>query len=103
MRFEWAKEIDPELLPEPYKTVAKKISLEAALLLAEEFGGIEWYFPKLDRALVAPRNQQIRKEFDGTVGGPAGYRALARKYNLTESQIRAIVEVKDDRQTSFLD
>lgn len=103
MRYEWAKDINPELLPEPYKDIALKVGLEAALLLAEVFGGMTWYFPKLDRALIVPRNQKMRAEFDGTSDGPSGYRALARKYNLTESQVRTVVDAPDDRQISLLD
>ena len=102
MRFDWVRDLDPSLLPEPYKGIAKKVSLEAALMLAEEYGGVTWYFPKLDRALIKPRNQKMREEFDGTSEGPNGYRALARRYNLTESQVRVVVDSPDDRQTSFL-
>ena len=94
----WLSELTIEELPEPYRQVAQKISIETALLLAREFGGMTWYFPKLDRALMKVRNEKIRKEFDG-----ANHRALARKYNLTESQIRVIVDAPDDRQMDLLE
>ncbi|MDI3547906.1 MAG: hypothetical protein PWR10_1558 [Halanaerobiales bacterium] len=74
-------------LPEPYKTIAEQIGIEAALSLSEIYGGASVYFPKAERALQNIRNERIVKEFNG-----GNVTELARKYNLTETWIREILK-----------
>lgn len=93
----WLSELTIGELPEPYREIARKVGIETALILAKEFGGMTWYFPKLDRALRSARDRKIKAEHNGV-----NYKELARKYNLTESQIRAIVDAPDDRQLGLL-
>jgi Mor family transcriptional regulator len=76
-----------EDLPEPYKTIANQIGIDASLMLAETYGGITVYFPKAERALQTIRNKRIVKEFNG-----GNITELAKKYNLTESWIREILK-----------
>lgn len=76
-------------LPESYQAVAEIVGVENALRLAQHLGGLSYYYPRLDSLLRAKRDAKIRVEFTG-----ANHRELARKYNLTESWIRIIVQKK---------
>ncbi len=83
----WINEIDPEELPEPYKTIAEEIGIKGALVLADMYQGTYTYLPKLDDVLVHTRNRKIKKEFNGY-----NYKELALKYKLSENWIRKIVK-----------
>ncbi|HWP96430.1 MAG TPA: Mor transcription activator family protein [Syntrophomonadaceae bacterium] len=83
---EWVKEIQSELLPEPYRKLSEEIGVENVLVLAEEFQGTSVYFPKLDGLLKSLRDHRIRDEYNGHNG-----KDLARKYGLTEVWIRSIL------------
>ena len=88
---DWLSEIAAEMsidcLPESYQTVAQIVGMENALKLSQHLGGTCFYYPQIDTLLRAKRDERIRKEFNG-----ANHRELARKYNLTESWIRSIVQ-----------
>jgi len=81
-------------LPEPYNAIARKMGVKAALVLNENFGGLAFYFPKLDKILVKKRDVLIREEFNGT-----NYSILAVKYGLTERWVREIVDHKKPAKT----
>lgn len=87
------EEIDPEQLPHPYHQFVGAVGIKGALLIAEQFGGTYVYFPKVEGAIRKARDKLIQKEFDGT-----NYKQLARKYKLSESWIREIVDTKDENQ-----
>lgn len=74
-------------LPDSYQPVAEIVGVEGALRLAKHLGGLSFYYPRLDSLLRDKRDAQIRAEFNGT-----NHRDLARKYQLTESWIREIVQ-----------
>jgi Mor family transcriptional regulator len=76
-------------LPESYQPVAEIVGVEGALRLAKHLGGLYFYYPRLDSLLRDKRDAQIRAEFTG-----CNHRDLARKYALTESWIREIVQRK---------
>lgn len=76
-----------DVLPEPYRTIARETDVKTALSLSRLFGGSSMYFPKADRALQSIRNQRIVTEFNG-----GNITRLARKYNLTETRIRQILD-----------
>jgi len=59
------------------------------LKLSQHLGGLYFYYPQLDSLLRNKRDERIQKEFTGS-----NHRDLARKYNLTESWIRIIVQRK---------
>lgn len=82
-----------ESLPEDLQMIAETLSIEVALRLSENFGGMRIYIPKIEHVLRSNRNKQIRKEFNG-----ANHRPLAKKYKLTETWIRDIVK-KPAKQT----
>lgn len=90
VREEWMAEICVEDLPEPYQSLAKRVGIEATIELAEEVGGLNLYFPKLDKTLQRIRDRRLRAEFDG-----GNHKELARKYNLTESRVRQIVAERE--------
>lgn len=74
-------------LPEPYRTLARDIGRDAALRLAERYGGQQVYFPRVvDRVL---RDIKIRREY-------TGYNAteLAKKYGISERQVRRIAKAR---------
>lgn len=83
----WISEIDPEELPEPYKTLAYKIGINNTMTIAQMYQGVALYLPKLDGTISNLRDKKIRKEFNGY-----NYRELAIKYKLTERWIRQIVD-----------
>lgn len=82
----WLKQLSPQDLPEVYQEMAAVIGVEATVQLAQTFAGSSVYFPKLERALLALRNQVIRREFDG-----ANVKQLARRWNLSSRHLRHIV------------
>lgn len=84
---DWVREIDVELLPEPYKKLSEVMGIENAIALAEEYQGTSIYFPKLDGYLKSMRDRRIREEYNGH-----NIKDLARKYGLTEVWIRAILQ-----------
>lgn len=86
-----------EEFPESYQPVAEIVGVEGALRLAQHLGGLSFYYPRLDSLLRDKRDAQIRAEFTG-----CNHRDLARKYKLTESWIREIVQRRpQDEQTNL--
>ena len=83
---EWLRQVRPGDLPEVYQEMAEVIGVEATVHLARTFSGTSVYFPKLERALLALRNQAIRREFDG-----ANIKLLSRRWNLSARHVRQIV------------
>ncbi|PKL15499.1 MAG: DNA-binding protein [Spirochaetae bacterium HGW-Spirochaetae-5] len=83
---ETAEEMPIEHLPEALQTLAQSIGMETTLRVIEHLGGMSMYFPKLEHLVRPIRDNNIRKEFTGS-----NYRALARKYNLTETRMRDII------------
>lgn len=73
-------------LPEVYQTIAELIGFENMVILAETYDGEYVYFPKIESLRRYSRNKKIVDEFNG-----ANYKALARKYGLTETHVRSII------------
>ncbi|MHB8772979.1 MAG: Mor transcription activator family protein [Syntrophales bacterium] len=98
MAGDWLTEIAAEMpmesLPEQYQAVAEIIGMEDALRLAEGFPGMRIYVPKLSTLTSDLRDRKIRAEFTGF-----NHRELARKFRLSETWIRKIVERKPVDQT----
>ncbi|MRR15682.1 MAG: hypothetical protein EG826_04405 [Deltaproteobacteria bacterium] len=84
-------------LPDSYQPVAEIVGIENALKLAQHLGGLSYYYPRLDSLLRDKRDAQIRAEFTG-----CNHRDLARKYKLTESWIREIVQRRPADQQANL-
>ena len=88
-----AAEITVECLPENYQEIARIAGVDAAVKLSQYLGGSRLYYPKIDSLIRKKRDERIRREFDG-----ANHRELARRYDLTETRIRDIVQRKTPQQ-----
>lgn len=87
-------DINIDELPEVYQTLAMLVGIEDMLKIAEVFGGGESiYFPKIESIHRSVRNRAIIAEFNGY-----NFKALARKYGLTEMAIRAIVREEIEKK-----
>jgi Mor family transcriptional regulator len=72
-------------IPELYSLIMSEIGIENTIKLAKLLGGQHVYFNKFDTVERPIRNKKIRDEFNGY-----NFKALAKKYNLTEVTIRNI-------------
>ena len=79
-------EIDVNDLPEQYDTLAETFGLDITLRIAKMFSGERVYFLKYEAIERPLRNRQIKAEFNGY-----NFKALAKKYDMTEMGIRHIV------------
>lgn len=85
MNNEKTQELTKDDLPELYCLIANEIGFENTLKLAKLLGGSYIYFNKIESIERPLRDRHIREEFNGY-----NYKELAKKYNLTEIQIRNI-------------
>lgn len=79
--------IDLEDLEGDQLQLATAIGIEAYRELVKEYGGTHIYIPEHEGFKATLRNADIRRDFNGY-----NFKELAKKYNLTESSIRRIVE-----------
>lgn len=92
-----AAKIAIESLPREYQMVAEIAGKATALKLAQCLGGTRVYYPKIESLIRDVRDECIRAEFTGF-----NHRDLARKYSLTETWIRDIVQRKRPDETAEL-
>ena len=90
MSEEWLDEVAIEDIPEKYREVVEITGVRAAAALSRLIGGTYYYFPKADKLLANIRNKKIREEFNGS-----NHKDLARKYDLSETSIRRLIENKE--------
>ncbi|MCH1964656.1 hypothetical protein NE452_16630 [Paeniclostridium sordellii] len=76
-------------LPPQFENIARKLGIERAKLLFEEFGGTSVYFPTEKMIYKEARDREILSKFNGF-----NIKELASKYNMSESYIRAIIRQK---------
>jgi Mor family transcriptional regulator len=93
-----AAEISIEELPESYQAVAEIIGKDSTLKLAHHLGGAAFYYRKIDAMLLYKRDELIRQEFNGI-----NTRELARDYDLSERQVRNILQSKPLIQPGLFD
>jgi Mor family transcriptional regulator len=62
------------------------IGFESTMAMLKRWGGAAIYLPTVTHAFRDIRDQKIREGFDG-----ANYLELARRYNLTVSHVRKIL------------
>ncbi|MEG1009479.1 MAG: Mor transcription activator family protein [Clostridia bacterium] len=80
------EELTLEDIPKTHKDIAEQIGVDAFKKLVGLVGGSSLYIPK-ETSLTRPiRNRIIRAKFNGD------YKALARKYDITETQVRNIID-----------
>jgi len=97
---DWMRELTPEELPEPHRTLAATIGMEAAIQLMDFYGGTYYYVPKVDVLLRQVRDKTIRQEYNGY-----NLKSLALKYKLSQKQIGNILREQgiEDGQISLFD
>ena len=78
--------LNKEDLPDSFYDIADEIGIDTFLKLCELCGGSSIYIPTMNSLLKPVRNRIIKENFNG-----ANYKELARKYNITEVQVRKIV------------
>lgn len=83
----WTKEIKIEDIPDAYQHLARILGIEALIKLSNISGGTMIYVPKIESLFQVARDRLIVKEFNG-----GNYKELARKYNLTESWVRRLIQ-----------
>ena len=99
----WAHDVKPEdITNATMLDLAELLGTENMLTLVESYSGMSIYVPKLDSLLRNIRDRRIRQEYDGT-----NTRALALKYDVSESWVKRIASI-DERgeirgQTSLFD
>ena len=86
-RPEWMQDVTIDMLPPQHQWLAEVIGVDAALTLCETYGGDEPYIPQYNTAYAWIRAQRIRKEH----AEGCDVRALARKYQLREVEVRYIL------------
>ena len=73
---------------------ARALACGIVIRLSRDYGGSLWYVPKPDALERITRNLCIWAEHDGTVDGPHGIRAMARRYRLSDQQVWTILRVE---------
>jgi Mor family transcriptional regulator len=75
----------------------RRLGVRLAARLTDQYGGATYYWPKSDALQRAIRDLTLWAEHDGTVDGPAGIRALARRWGLTEVYVWRILARERER------
>lgn len=76
---------------EEQRLLAETIGIKAYISLVRMYGGSSVYVYKEDTLTKNIRDEKIKGEFNGS-----NYSYLAKKHNLTEQRIRAIVNGYDE-------
>ena len=72
-----------------HKEYAQVIGVEALLKLSEYFGGTQIYIPKREELIKHKIYRLVKKEYEE---GKLGIKALARKYNISETTVYRLVK-----------
>ncbi len=89
--WDWLQDVPEEEILErvtqqDLRFLIREFGVEGALTMMREYPGMAVYIPKPDTGFRMVRDDRIREEFDG-----GNIRALARKFRLSESRIREIL------------
>lgn len=76
-------------LPDGVLDIVDTIGIDAFKDLVRLAGGSNLYIPNESSLVKSYRNKIIREEFNGD------YRAISRKFGISEVQVRNIVNLKD--------
>ena len=79
------KTADIALLPEPIHSFAHIVGFEKALEIAKQFSGESLYMPKYESVMRQFVIRDMMCDFNGY-----NYKALAKKYNLSERHVRKL-------------
>ena len=75
-----------EDIPNAYRDVAQIVGVDAYIQLCKVLGGSSMYFPTARTILKPIRDEQIKREFNGS-----NFRSLSLKHGICETQIRKIL------------
>ena len=75
-----------ESLDGEQREIAECVGIDGYRKLVENFGGTSVYIQKSDKTAKNLRDEKIKAQFNG-----GNYKALARKFNLSESAVRKIL------------
>ncbi|MCC5912222.1 MAG: hypothetical protein JJT76_17545 [Clostridiaceae bacterium] len=81
-------------IPEQYHYIVQEIGIESFIKLCKVVGGGPIYVPKLETTKRELRNMQI---IDSYFKEGLSFKEMQKKYGLTESHLRRIVEKGFDR------
>ncbi len=79
-------ELTEDYLDEEQLELAECIGIESYRVLLKTYSGFNLYIQKIQTILIPIRDKHIRKEFNG-----GNYKALAKKYSLSERSVRRII------------
>ena len=77
--------VNVEDIPSRYEDIIDAVGIDGFLGLVQLYGGSIVYFPTVKSLIKNSRDRRIREEFKGN------YDTLARKYNMSRSQIYNII------------
>lgn len=69
----------------------RALAVRLVVRQCQEYGGSREYWPKADSIERILRDARIWAEHDGTVDGPNGVRAIAKRHRITDVQVWAIL------------
>lgn len=84
-----------EDLHSTYQQIARVIGIENAVKLGGEFGGEQFYLPKIDVCLARIRARKIIEDFKG-----GNYLEMARKYGVTSNYVRQLIKKRRRERVS---
>ncbi|WP_052315056.1 Mor transcription activator family protein [Thiocystis violascens] len=83
-------------LPATAPALARRLAYRVVARIMREHGGTQLYIPKGDAVLRALRDLEIWSRYDGTVDGPGGLNALARRHGLSAARVRVALRRQRD-------
>ncbi len=86
----WIAELTELDFPPQLRELVSVAGVEATVALARNYGGCQFYVPKIDAILRQKRDQMVRRDKE-----LLGYKGCAQKYNLTEVWVRQICDHRD--------
>lgn len=72
--------------------VARRVAVRIVARQCSEYGGSSLYIPKGEAMERAIRDATLWSDYDYTVEGPRGVRALARRHDLSEVHVYRIID-----------
>lgn len=87
-------------IPPTYHLIVEAVGIQGFLNLCRDFSGSNIYVPKYESIVQKARDRAIVNEFDG-----GNYKELAKRYNLTTTWVRNIInkDYLEKNQISLFD
>lgn len=84
---DWLAEETARACPDLAPAAVRGLAVRLTTRLAVEVGGQQWYWPQAAAIERILRDQEVWAAHDGTVDGPNGIVALARRYKVSANHI----------------